>query len=280
MDELIQISKDPEYTRKCLYRALNLTTGGFIETDRNKKIIDRIVLWLDRDSRFNGSYDLNGKKFTHHGNKGLLFIGAPGCGKSTLMYSIMAILRNTALGFSFYGSISLSEKYSEAKKKDKGSVLLDSVKGNALFEELGQEKYGSNYGSSFEPMQEILHHRSERMNEMTHICTNLSLDDIDARYGSIIGSRISQMCNLFIFKDSDFRPSARIIERPTLDKYPRLYVSKEELEDYSERQRIKKLYEIEAKKERSYGYKGAGTRLREHMQEVFDRINEHNKNLL
>lgn len=131
-------------------------------------------------------------------NKGLLLSGPVGCGKTSLMkllpylaphktnYEIIPT-RNIVFNFNAAG-FEVLEKYNDTK--------------NYCFDDLGVEPTGCHYTKECNVMGEILLSRYDifkTKNTKTHITTNLNAEELEARYGSRVRSRMREMFNLVSF---------------------------------------------------------------------------------
>ncbi|MHB1107121.1 MAG: P-loop NTPase family protein [Lutibacter sp.] len=131
-------------------------------------------------------------------NKGLLLSGPVGCGKTSLMkllpylaphktnYEIIPT-RNIVFNFNAAG-FEVLEKYNDTK--------------NYCFDDLGVEPTGCHYTKDCNVMGEILLSRYDLFkvkNTKTHITTNLNAEELEARYGSRVRSRMREMFNLISF---------------------------------------------------------------------------------
>ncbi|MBK5209068.1 MAG: ATPase [Flavobacteriaceae bacterium] len=131
-------------------------------------------------------------------NKGLLLSGPVGCGKTSLMkllpylaphktnYEIIPT-RNIVFNFNAAG-FEVLEKYNDTK--------------NYCFDDLGVEPTGCHYTKECNVMGEILLSRYDifkTKNTKTHITTNLNAEELEARYGSRVRSRMREMFNLISF---------------------------------------------------------------------------------
>jgi DNA replication protein DnaC len=134
-------------------------------------------------------------------NKGLLLSGPVGCGKTSLMkllpylaphktnYEIIPT-RNIVFNFNAAG-FEVLEKYNDTK--------------NYCFDDLGVEPTGCHYTKECNVMGEILLSRYDifkAKNSKTHITTNLNAEELEARYGSRVRSRLREMFNLISFDSS------------------------------------------------------------------------------
>ncbi len=139
-------------------------------------------------------------------NKGLLLSGPVGCGKTSLMkllpylaphktnYEIIPT-RNIVFNFNAAG-FEVLEKYNDNK--------------NYCFDDLGVEPTGCHYTKECNVMGEILLSRYDIFKNgrepvlslskgKTHITTNLNAEELEARYGSRVRSRMREMFNLISF---------------------------------------------------------------------------------
>lgn len=134
-------------------------------------------------------------------NKGLLLSGPVGCGKTSLMkllpylaphktnYEIIPT-RNIVFNFNAAG-FEVLEKYNDTK--------------NYCFDDLGVEPTGCHYTKECNVMGEILLSRYDLFkakNAKTHITTNLNAEELEARYGGRVRSRLREMFNLVSFDQS------------------------------------------------------------------------------
>ena len=131
-------------------------------------------------------------------DKGLLLSGPVGCGKTSLMqlltylaphktnYEIIPA-RNIVFNFNAAG-FEVLEKYNDTK--------------NYCFDDLGVEPTGCHYTKECNVMGEILLSRYDLFktkNSKTHITTNLNAEELEARYGGRVRSRLREMFNLVSF---------------------------------------------------------------------------------
>ncbi|QQX76474.1 MULTISPECIES: ATPase [Aequorivita] len=133
--------------------------------------------------------------------KGILFSGPVGCGKTSLMkllkfivplqrpYSVVPC-RNIVFAFNHLG-------YKIIEDYGNGSFFC--------FDDLGVEPMGRHYGQDCNVMGEILLSRYElflKSKLKTHTTTNLNAEELEERYGSRVRSRMREMFNLIAFDES------------------------------------------------------------------------------
>ena len=115
---------------------------------------------------------------------GIILSGDAGIGKTFLMRSLGARLYG-ADGIAEYGLRFIGNWYDWTDEKD---ICID---------DLGAEGIVSEYGAKDDVLKIVLAHRAERQNGRTSITTNLSSEQIAARYGDRTLSRILGMCKPF-----------------------------------------------------------------------------------
>ena len=137
--------------------------------------------------------------------KGILLSGPVGCGKTSLMKLLRFLVplqkpyelipcRNISFAFNHLGFKSI-EAYGNSKYY--------------CFDDLGVEPAGRYYGKDLNVMGEVLLSRYElylstNRNLKTHATTNLNADELEARYGNRVRSRMRELFNLVAF-DRDSR---------------------------------------------------------------------------
>lgn len=134
-------------------------------------------------------------------DKGLLLYGITGVGKT---YSLDRYLRETdknpghridaetiEMGVSLHGANYFQRFYQD----------------HMVWNDLGQEERVMMYmGTTIKPAQTIFMYRHQRFPALiTHITTNLLPEDLEARYGDRVFSRLNQMCNFIEVTGKDLR---------------------------------------------------------------------------
>lgn len=134
-------------------------------------------------------------------HKGILLMGNTGVGKTYSMKNFY--LPNVRKGH----EVSVYDLYQEAVIN--GPTFINKYLTHDLFiDDLGSEpKEVHYYGTLFSPMEMLLHERYKLYPGFkTNFSTNLNmLDEIPARYGQRIASRLKEMCDLIIVEGSDLR---------------------------------------------------------------------------
>ncbi len=131
-------------------------------------------------------------------NKGLLISGPVGCGKTSLM-KLMPYLGSHKIKYEMIPTRNIVNNFNAA-----GFEVLEKYKDTKdyCFDDLGLEPSGCHNTKDCNVMEEILLSRYDLFktkNIKTHITTNLSADELEARYGSRVRSRLREMFNLISF---------------------------------------------------------------------------------
>lgn len=180
--------------RECLKKCCR--NRPFVVDDNNRALLNEVFAYLE------------GRSSILDRRKGLLITGPIGSGKTTLMRAV-SLYQNLSMGLNMgkaVGGFRLeSTSHVAMQYISKGFDALDKYTyndGNSpcsiCFDELGREpvpvKY---YGSELNVMQYILQCRYEAIADcLTHITTNLAVDQIEERYGDYIADRINEMFNV------------------------------------------------------------------------------------
>ena len=212
--------QEPEYTaptqaidisreKQEFYNALLQVEPKFNVRNADARILNSIVAWVWRRSEISSL----GLDY----NKGLFFYGSLGRGKTMTLLALRKYL------------ISVNSRYHNIKKADfrlgtywkSASELanLYAADGQTALEmyydqdcclfidEMGREPNpANNFGTKLDVIQFLLQMRYDhRRTSVTHITTNLTLEQIAAKYGSYIADRCLEMFNFIEFKGESLR---------------------------------------------------------------------------
>jgi DNA replication protein DnaC len=194
--------------------------GVLCEPDVFKKIFFKAAQEYYANSDFDFEVDSSNKNFLGHFckywnqdkafeilehislRKGLLVFGSYGTGKTSSFQIIQTIAERYQVRELWFPSISTQEVVAKFNtERNKEDVIQYYSKGIFLFDDLGAEMVGNNiyqYGKE-EVFVRILLNRYrnfESRGTKTHITTNLSLSQIENRYGKQLSDRFVQMFNL------------------------------------------------------------------------------------
>ncbi len=189
-----------ELVKKC--RQLLAKEGREFRLDEDsKRLINIVSLYFARDERF-FKYCTNGSF-----HKGIYLVGRCGVGKTLIMTAAKA-LRIPEGKFGFISCNQVVNEYN-TKGRERGGIIevQKYMKRSWCFDDLGTEPMGNSYGKE-DVFTTLLTQRAElyTSNQMrTFITSNFVPDDLQARYGERIVSRIHQMCNIIAIGGNDRR---------------------------------------------------------------------------
>ena len=175
---------------------------GFAVMEVLKKETADGLEWVD-------GYDSLFKYLNSDSKKGLLLMGAIGCGKTIAVLALRKAMyirsqyttcQDVSLQVSAKGAEAILE-YSEAKR----GHYSRSTENTWFFDDLGTEKVSNFYGTVYDPMQEILfsrHRHFVAFGLKTYATTNLSKEDLEKRYDARIFDRMKEMFEVVIFKNT------------------------------------------------------------------------------
>lgn len=171
--------------------------------DQNKNYFNLICKYFAQDPEF---------EITHKGDlkKGLFIYGSNGTGKSSSMKiieNIFNIFNNRVTPFSIVNTNCVVQEFN--KSKSRTSVIEKYSNLNRLFDDFGSEEIANNqvvFGKD-EIFIKIMIARYINFIDkgtVTHITTNLNLEEIEIRYGLRVKDRFLEMFN-FITLDGKSR---------------------------------------------------------------------------
>ena len=145
-------------------------------------------------------------------NKGIIVFGGVGRGKTTAMKLFGGNTKQSyiikpcdaiAREYTSEGP-AIIDKYSEMQENRNKAFTFNHASLGICFDDLGTEEDKSHYGNKVNVMQEILlaiHQKQFVSGYKYHITTNMSSDQIEARYGLRVRSRIREMFNVLYYPD-------------------------------------------------------------------------------
>lgn len=156
--------------------------------DGNREHIRETVRWAIADPA--GKWDAQ---------RGLAFLGNVGAGKTYIMRVLRRFLQATRMPvFEWETAPDVFDLVAEDSEQMAAFYALPRC-----FDDFGQEPPSlKSYGNQIEVMGGIIvrrHARFEKSGLLTHLTSNLTLDEIESRYGTRVSSRILQMCNVIEF---------------------------------------------------------------------------------
>ena len=134
-------------------------------------------------------------------DKGIILSGCTGCGKTTLFKAFnfgtmfqcdrpkRALNGHNTLLFGMAKCTDVADNYAEGGVQ----ALRRYYGGNMMFDDLGVEAVGVNFGQRENVMARVIQERYDR-NGITFLTTNLTYEQIRGAYGERVASRLAEMC--------------------------------------------------------------------------------------
>lgn len=143
-------------------------------------------------------------------DKGLLIVGSIGSGKSLFIRIMQQTLnRYTGQSFRLFSAVEVEQAIRQASEVEKSIDYSFYDHGDVVFDDLGAEQEVSViFGNRVNVMAEIIQRRYNRFQTQgikTHFTTNLSPDELKARYGYRVYDRMVEMTTGIIFNWKSFR---------------------------------------------------------------------------
>lgn len=140
--------------------------------------------------------------------RGIMLSGPVGCGKTSIMLLVRYFQNENArhtlkpcreIIFEFFSKgFETITKYGKSFHSVEGALLPKTY----CFDDLGFEKEAIYYGNQCDVMKEIILSRYdlfESVGMITHFATNLSIQELEIRYGKNVMSRLEAMVNFISF---------------------------------------------------------------------------------
>ena len=171
-------------------------SGSFVIEPDKRDLVNSVLAWVWKFDKWNPC----GLDY----RKGLFLYGPVGTGKSTLLRGLQQymnsikrrdILKDYRIGFFWKSASELANSYAGNGQEKLLQWCDDS---NLLIDELGREpRPAKHYGTELNVIQFMLQLRYDhRMENVTHITSNLMLSDITPMYGDYISDRFREMFNI------------------------------------------------------------------------------------
>ena len=189
--------------------------------DETKRLYKIMTLYFSRNPQFETLYFSTTKgNIPYKLNKGLLIIGTCGRSKSFSfkVFNKFNALTKSPHKYKTFDSMSIESHFTERGLKalndyaNKSTYEISNtgeIYYNMYIDELGAEAISvKNYGNKVAPLESLLErlHRIFTENKkVTHITTNLELDELKTNYGDRIYSRMFEMFNIIRTGGADLR---------------------------------------------------------------------------
>lgn len=152
-------------------------------------------------------------------NKGIVLIGQPGIGKTTI---VRDLLKNTATnareniiksnpGISEYRlSLKLDAFMPDTRLVPSNDLVLHYMeKGKIVtvkhIDDLGTEPIANHYGTNLDVVPFIIQDLYSKNKDFGYYTTNLNYNELIDRYGLRVVERLQEKCYFFILEDTSFR---------------------------------------------------------------------------
>lgn len=163
--------------------------------DARKQLSRGIAHFTGPQAKWLPAYDRVAAWLTDNHSRGLLCYGNCGTGKSLICQRIIPLLIHHYCRWivSSYDATQLNSKLDEIKRKH--IIYIDDI---------GIEGICNNYGEKRMAFPEIVY-EAERRGSLIIVTTNLSLDEIQAKYGLRVVDRLVAITTRVLFKGESFR---------------------------------------------------------------------------
>lgn len=192
--QAVDMTAEAAMLKRCLDEVC--TSGRFdIDTDK-RDIVNSIFAWIWKRDKWN--------KCNLDYRKGLFLYGPVGTGKSTFLKGVQRYMntirardleKDYRIGFWWKSASELANSYA-GNGQEKLLQWCDDC--NLLIDELGREpRPAKHYGTELNVIQFLLQLRyDKRMENVTHITSNINPQDVMELYGDYISDRFREMFNI------------------------------------------------------------------------------------
>lgn len=184
----------------------------FMMDPETKEAIELVCQYANREPEYeNSGRDLN---------KGLWICGNFGSGKTQLIkaYRELKVAMGTKVGIQTCGS--MNERFLKRDEMNRDPARYEGIKifvnptdkVERIFDDLGEEETTVvDFGNRISIMAHILNERYKwkQNGVITHITTNLTMDQVQDRYGGRIESRIAEVFNIMKLGSKSTSPDYR-----------------------------------------------------------------------
>lgn len=166
-------------------------------------------------------------------SKGLLIRGAIGVGKTAILRLIQKWLPNNKK----FAYNPCNEVVAQFNAIGEEGIKVYKTKRDRLFDDLGAEEKGINYGNKIEVFEKIIYSRYDQIYDgmITHFTTNLNDNQLIDKYGERAFDRLKDMCQPITWKGVESKRGGATF------KYKRMEQEKKEITQ-EEKKAIRKAY--------------------------------------
>lgn len=202
---IIQVMNQDDLQAWCIKRWETIHNKKFIIDSNSEHLLHILGLYFTQNSEFND--------FGYSLSKGLLLAGNIGVGKTAMM---QLFARNQLSSFIIKSTRQIANEFAE-----RGICIIDDYIGEThpsrdnpfnqqffgiCFDDIGVETKRKNYGNESNVMEEILLGRYDnryKLQNKTHITTNLNAQELEECYGKRTTSRMREMFNIIVFERTE-----------------------------------------------------------------------------
>lgn len=173
-----------------------------------------LCYYFTNDPRFENAAEqfpeCKGMKFNLR--KGLAIFGPAGCGKTTLFKIFTANPRESYTVIRCLAAAEQFKKHGDvvfdalSEKSDVYNSRFGQTRGGRCYDDLGREPIPVSYSKHYEDKRNLFADLIDRRYDhgpeqvgLTHLTTNLVIDQIETNYGQRVRSRLREMCNVLAF---------------------------------------------------------------------------------
>lgn len=200
----IDMALEAKIYRSCILKV----EPDFDPSKANKDVLNSIFAWIWKNDKINTL----GLDY----NKGFFLYGPLGLGKSMTLLAMRQYMNSVTSRFEhmrkdyrlkawWKTASELANIY--AAEGQPSLIQYTDQDVNLVIDEFGREPCpASNYGTKMNVLQFVLQLRYDhRRTSVTHITTNMSLEDIEPHYGDYVADRCKEMFNFIEFEGSSLR---------------------------------------------------------------------------
>lgn len=186
----------------------------FEEDNDSRIFVFTILSYFLRNPKFFASPMIhNVEHCSNSFEKGLIIVGGFGIGKTTIMKTIVSLIKLQSINFNvypvrFHNTLQIVEDFENSESTSRNNIVDQYSKGFRVFDDVKNERVASNFGK-VDLLKEILYKRYETKNFRTLLLCNYdpeSPNDMDkgidsfSRYGDRNYDRLFETFNFIEYK--------------------------------------------------------------------------------
>lgn len=207
------IPKDPkEFKNRFIHRYQEITGQPLDVDDENRDVISFLLLYFVGSpliEKYAEVFQIKRGPQNLSLDKGILLIGCPGSGKTSLF---QALSYNYEKPYSVVSCLDIASKFAKGGYESVDQYMKINKNPTVrpyghhelgwMFDDIGYEKKTKYYGDESLIMEEVLfsHSNDPDSRGKINLSSNLSLPEIEERYGTRVASRMKQMFNVIYYR--------------------------------------------------------------------------------